>query len=162
MFDLARHLKAIPSLASADLATLRPTVVEWHRRALPFIATTDFTVTWGDFIVAWENVRYAAGEDVVDAAFKRAAAKQPPKKVAALYSERHVLLLASLCREMQRITGDGPFFLDCRTAGDLIGVHFGTAWRLLTIVLPADGILEVGTRGSQVTSKANEYRYIGD
>jgi hypothetical protein len=63
---------------------------------------------------------------------------------------------------LQRVAGAGPFYLDCRTAGRLVGVHHTTAWIWLTTVLPADGILEVGARGSQATGKANEYRYIAE
>ncbi len=162
IFVLCRYLKAIPDLASADLPTLRPVVVEWHRQALPFITTKAFTETWADFIDAWARVKFPAGQGVVDAAFQRAVASKPPPKAVALYAEPPVLLLASLCRELQRIAGDGPFFLDCRTAGRLVGFHHATAWRLLTVVLPADGILAGGAKGSKGTHKANEYRYIAD
>ena len=161
VFELCRKLKAIPSLAFADLPTLRPIVVEWHRRALPIISTKEFSETWADFIIAWPKAA-AADRGIVEAAFERAVASKPPPKAAALYAEAPVLLLASLCRELQRATGTNPFFLDCRTAGELIGVHHATAWRLLTTVLTADGILTAGARGSQATRKANEYSYVAD
>jgi hypothetical protein len=161
LFDLARRLKGIPFLASADLATLRPIVVEWHRRALPFIGTKEFTASWADFIAAWGKVRVPAGQGPVEEAFRRAVKSEPPARAAALYDEPPVLLLAALCRELQRIAGAGLFYLDCRTAGRLLSIHHTTAWRLLT-VLCADGILMAGAKGSQVSGKANEYRYIGD
>ena len=129
---------------------------------MPVIATKAFSDTWADFVVAWRKVRQAAGDGVVEAAFRRAVASAPPRKAAELYAEAPVLLLASLCRELQRTAGAGPFFLDCRTAGRLLGIDHSTAWRLLTLALPADGILEVKARGSMATSKANEYRYIAD
>jgi hypothetical protein len=160
IFDLCRQLKALPDLASADLAILRPIVVEWHRRALPVIGTKPFTDSWADFIDAWQRVKFPAGKGVVEAAFNRALQRKPPRKVAELYTEPSVHLLASLCRELQSIAGDGPFFLDCRTAGRLVGVHHTTVWRLLTVVLPADGILAGGAKGSKATRKANEYRYV--
>jgi len=162
IFDLCRQLKALPDLASADLPTVRPVVVEWHRRALPFITTKAFTDSWADFVEAWPKVKYPAGQGVVDAAFKRAVASTPPPKATELYTEPPVLLLVTLCRELQRIAGPGPFFLDCRTAGRLVGIHHTTAWRLLTVVLAADGILAAGAKGSKGTRKANEYRYIAD
>jgi hypothetical protein len=161
LFDLARKLKAIPSLASAGLPTLRPIVVEWHRRALPFIGTKEFTASWGEFIAAWGKVRFPAGQGAVEEAFRRAVKSQPPAKAAALYDEPPVLLLAALCRELQHIADPRPFPLDCRTAGRLLGIHHTTAWRLLT-VLCADGVLAPGAKGSQASGKANEFRYIGD
>jgi hypothetical protein len=72
-----------------------------------------------------------------------------------------VLLLAALCRELQRTAGPRPFYLDCRTAGQLLHIHHTTAWRLLT-VLCADGILAAGDKGSRARGKANEYRYLGN
>jgi hypothetical protein len=165
LFDLARRLNAIPALASAELSALRPIVAEWHRQALPAITTKGFTESWGDFVVTWGRVRTAADEGAVEAAFKRAVAGEPPAMAAALYDEPRVLLLTSLCRELQRGVGEGPFFLDCRTAGRQVGCNHTTAWRLLSVVFVADGILkpgEKGTRGTQGTRLANEYRYVGD
>jgi hypothetical protein len=161
LFDLARKLKAIPSLASADLPTLRPIIVEWHRRALPFIGTKEFTTSWGEFIAAWGKVKFPAGEGAIEEAFRRAMTSQPPAKAVALYDEPPILLLATLCRELQHIAGRRPFYLDCRTAGRLLGIHHTTAWRLLT-VLCTEGILAPGEKGSLATRKATEYRYVAD
>ncbi len=110
---------------------------------------------------AWPKVKFLAGQGIVELAFKRADASKPPPKAAALKYEAPVLLLASLCREMQRIVGDQPFSLDCRKAGRLLRVDHSTAWRWLN-VLCADGILASGKKGSKATRKANEYRYIAD
>jgi hypothetical protein len=121
-----------------------------------------FTETWVDFVVAWPKIKYPIGQGVIEAAFQRAVASEPPRKAAELYSEKHILLLASLCRELQHAAGDRPFFLDCRTAGRKIGVHPGTAWRLLAVLFVADGILSAGEKGSKAAKKANEYRYIAD
>lgn len=76
--------------------------------------------------------------------------------------ERSILPLASLFGELPRLAGTHPFFLDRRSAGRLVGIHHTTAWRLLTVVLPADGILAIGAKGSNATHKANEYRYVAD
>jgi hypothetical protein len=84
LFDLARRLKGIPFLASAGLPALRPIVVEWHRRALAFIGTKEFTASWGDFIAAWGKVRVPAGQGPVEEAFRRAVRSDPPAKAAAL------------------------------------------------------------------------------
>ncbi len=160
LFHLARKLKAIPELANADFPELRPIVAEWHRQALPAIATKDCLETWADFVIAWPRVMFA-GDDVVEAAFARACAIAPPLKAVELYGTGPIVLLCSLCRELQRIAGEGQFFLDCRTAGQLVGVDHSTAWRWLSKVLCADGILLAGAKGSRESGNANEFKYIG-
>lgn len=158
LFDLARQIKAI--VPDAMVSALRPVVVQWHERALPIIGTKPFLDTWADFVIAFENVKYPAGQGVVDAAFERAVAAAPPAKAVELYSaETGILLLAALCRELQRMAGDSEFFLDTRTAGRLLRVDHSTTWRWLK-VLCADGILQAGEKGSKATGKASRFRYL--
>lgn len=84
--------------------------------------------------------------------------KQEPPECASKYDSAEMRALVALCRELQRGAGNRPFFLDCRTAGRLIGVDRQTANRWLSLVLQADGVLErtrTGTRG-----KGSEFRYL--
>jgi hypothetical protein len=161
IFELCRRLKAVPALASADVATLRPIVAEWHTQALPAITTQAFIETWADFVLGWERVKYPAGQGKIDEAFQRAGAAPPPATAGKLYpADSPILLLAALCRELQRMTGNTNFFLDCRTAAGLLGVPSPTtAWRWLN-VLCADGILKAGEKGSLAMHKASRFRYI--
>src|SRR5207245_3828628 len=96
----------------------------------------------------------------VEMAFKLALADPPPPIAVKLYGEGRppIVLLATLCRELQRIAGDGEFFLDCRWAGRLIEVDHTTAWRYLK-VLCADGVLAAGAKGSRATGKASQFRF---
>jgi hypothetical protein len=160
IFQFARHLKAIPSLATADFQTLRPLLREWHKRALPVIGTKPFVESWADFVQAWDRVRFPIGQGPIAEAFQRATTSKPPAKAVDLYSdEPRIQLLAALCCELQRIVGDGDFYLDVRSAGRLIGIHHTTAWRWLK-VLCADGLLAAGAKGSKATGKASRYRFI--
>jgi hypothetical protein len=160
VFLLCRHLKAVPSLANAAPAKLRPVVEEWHRRALPFIRTKEFSETWADFVSAWDKVTSPAGRGPVDEAFRRAKAAKSPPKAARLYAgEPKVVLLAALCRELQRRAGADHFYLDCRTAGKLLDVPHKQAWRWLNM-LCADEVLEAGEKGSRARHLANQYRYV--
>jgi hypothetical protein len=159
IFNFARHLRSIEELAGADFRALRQIVEEWHRRALPIIGTKPFVDTWADFLQAWKKVRIPAGKDAIGAALKRAVAKGPPAHVTKLYGEGPIVLLAAVCRELQLIAGEGEFFIDCRTAGRLIGVDHATAWRYLE-VLCADGILAPGAKGCNVRRKASRFRFI--
>jgi hypothetical protein len=159
IFRLARCLKAVPSLEEASAGQLRPIVERWHQLALPVIGTKPFLDTWTDFVPAWTRVKVPAGKGALDIAFQRAQTRLPSPKAIELYREGPIVLLASICRELQHIAGDGDFFLDCRNAGRLIGVNHTTAWRYLS-VLCADGILEARQRGSQATGQASRFRFI--
>ena len=162
LFNLARRLKAIPETKTADLTELRPVVEEWHRRAIPFLRTKEFTESWADFVYGWERVKHPVGQGAIEAAFQRATAAPPPTRAAELYDDLpQVQLLASLCRELQRIAGDKEFFLDCRTAGELLKVVHTRAWKWLGM-LTADKILAAGEKGSKATHKASAFRYLAD
>jgi hypothetical protein len=161
LFRLARELKAITP--AAEFGHLRPIVERWHQRALPVIATKPFLETWADFVQAWRRVRVPAGQGALDLALQRAAAAAPPERALTLYGGGPIVLLVALCCELQHINGADEFFLDCRTAGRLIGVNHTTAWRYLA-VLCADGVLKAGEQGSygsgSATGKASRYRYL--
>ena len=159
IFDLARALKALPALCDADPRELRPNVVQWHKMALPVIATKPFEETWIDFLQAWPKVKYPLGTGPMEETFKRAKSATPPPE-ATRYDQTKVKLLASLCRELQRDAGKGPFFLSCRTAGRLLEVDHTTAWRWLMVLFVQDGLLEVTERGRPGGRRATRFRYI--
>jgi hypothetical protein len=89
------------------------------------------------------------------------AVKADVPKVAERYEQQQFKLLVSLCRELQRASGVGPFYLAARTAARLLEVDPSTAWRWL-FLLEQDGILEVVTRGDQKSWKATRYRYVAE
>ena len=158
LFEFARYLKAISDLANADVASLRPYVVEWHTRALPIITTKGFSESWFDFRNAWKAVKYPAGQEPIAGIFKEAIANGVPR-AARQYSEGRLRKLVALCRQLQRESGDAPFYLAGRRAADLLGVSHVQASRWLKLLV-LDGVLEsvsVGTR-----RRASEYRYAAD
>ncbi len=156
VFRLAQQLKGI--LPDAEPAKLRVVVQKWHRQALPVIGTKPFHDTWTDFLLGWPNVKFPGGKIIT--AFQRALKSPPPPKAIELFGEGPIVDLLKLCRELQRIAGDVEFFLDCRTAGRLIGVDPATAWRYLK-VLCTYGFLKPGAKGSRATRKASQFRFIG-
>lgn len=161
LFEFARRLKAIPDLAEKTAADLRDVVLEWHREALPTISTKDFETTFWDFSEGWERVRYPAGSDPVQIAFGQAMKDDAPK-CAKPYENPKVQLLVKLCRRLQQTAGTNPFFLACRTAGELLEEAHFTAWRWLK-GLAGDGVLELAEK-NQVAGgrRAFRYRYLGD
>ncbi len=159
IFHLAREFKAIEPLNNANIGDLRPYVKEWHKRALSVIGTKPFEETWADFVIAWGNVRFPIGQGAIETAFARAHTAAPPQRVVELYEDNTIILLAKICRELQLMAGDRDFFLDCRTAGRLIGVHHSTAWRYF-VALVADRVLLPGEKGSALTRKASRFRFV--
>lgn len=160
VFELARALKAIPALSDAEPSSLRDPVRRWHELAKAVITTQPFEETWIDFIRAWPKVKFPKGAEPMAGLFARAAGSSLPE-VASQYEQAGLRLLVSLCREMQRTCGDGPFYLSCRTAGRLLHVEHTTAWRWL-FLLESDHVLDVAERGGSKTQRATRYRYLGD
>ena len=155
LFDFAQQLKGITALYDADLSVLYPLVVRWHRQALSRIGTKQFSETWSDFVRAWNNVEFPVG-----IMLKRLAAQADESKVIPSVKGREKRRAAALCRELQLFHGEHPFYLDCRNAGRLLGLHYRKAHRLLT-ALCDDGVLRKISVGSMRTRKANEYQYLG-
>lgn len=160
LFDLARELKAFDDLAGLPVEDLRPIIEQWHTLALPNIRTKPFIETWFDFKRAWGKVKFPKGSDPISGAFELAIKSEPPF-VCKGYDSAEVINLVKLCRELQSTNGDKPFYLDCRTAGELLGVSHVQAWRWLRD-LADEGILTLVSSGSKQKRKANEYKYVGD
>jgi hypothetical protein len=158
LFRFARHLKAIPSLANAEAATLRPIVRQWFEAALPNIGTKEFDETWADFCTAWENVKFPAGQEPIHQIYKQAIAKPLPQ-AAELYETASLRNLVGLCNELQQVAGPEPFYLGCRTAGEVLGINHVLANKWLR-QLERDNVLEVTKRGTQ--NRVSRYRYLKD
>ncbi len=159
VFQLARALKGIPSLANKDPQSLIHIVQRWHSLALPYINTKEFDVTLIDFLYGWPRVHTPMRANLMEDAMKAAKVKPIPNLP---YDTQYMRDLAALCRELQGIVGDGPFFLSTRTAGRLLGVDHTTAWRGL-FFLEADGWIATVEKGGTATSprKATRFRYTG-
>lgn len=157
VFRLARELKAIRALDDAPLQALQPIAREWHRQALPVIGTKPYDETWADFAHAWPRVRTPAGHGVLESAFARAKALPLPAG-AARYECEHTRALIALCAELQRLRGQEPYYLSCRSAARLLGIDHHTASRRLGMLV-ADGVLIVAEPGT--TTRATRYEYAG-
>lgn len=158
VFELARALRAVPSLADAHALDLEPLVRRWHQLARPHITTKEFEETWIDFLKGWPRVKFPKGQEPMNAIFQTAiAADLPP--AAARYDGAGPKLLVSLCRELQRGSGENPFYLSCRTAAGLLQVDHTTANRWL-FMLTTDRILRVEEKGNRATRRATRYRYL--
>jgi len=157
LFAFARNLRGI--LGNADVRTLRSHVMAWHRRAF---GDKPFDETWTAFLLGWSKIKVPVGaKPALETAFARASAKPPVPIAVQLYSEGPLVLLAGICRELQALAGDADFYLDCRSAGRLLGLDHTTAWRCLNL-LCTHGILIAGTVGSMATRRASRFRFIAE
>lgn len=159
IFQLARALKGIPSLANQSPGSLRWIVEKWHTRALPHITTKPFEETWIDFCWAWPKVSTPLRLNLMKNALATAKANPIPDLP---YAIENVRVLVALCREMQAYVGDAPFFLASRTAGRLFGVDHTTASRWL-FLLEIDGWIKTIVKGGTPENprKATRFRYVG-
>jgi hypothetical protein len=160
VLELARALKAIPRLADGPADDLLSYVRRWHELAKPVISTQAWEETWIDFLRAWPRVKFPKGTEPMVQIFERAQQADPPK-VARQFEIAEVRLLVALCRELQRASGDRPFFLACRTAGQLLQVNHATAWRWL-FLLTHTGVIREEEKGDRAKRRASRYRYLGD
>lgn len=159
IFDYARRLRGIPELSEMAPASLKPQVRQWHQAALSVIDTKEFEETWADFIIACGRITTAHDPELLRNALAEAR-NHPAPDVDYECSEARDLV--GLCRELQRRQGDGPFFLSCRKAGEVLGIDYHKANRWL-IMLVADGWIELVARGGGQAAprKAARYRYLG-
>jgi hypothetical protein len=158
LFDLARALKAIPALADASYGQLKPYIRQWHKASLERIETKPFEDSWETFVTAWSKVRFPKGQGHIDMIFQDTAVADLPL-AAQEYEGPDVQKLVCFCRELQRASGDKPFYLSCRTAGKLFGVDHVTASRWLHL-LCIDEILKLVAAGELTKRQAATYRYI--
>ncbi len=157
VFEFARWIKSIPQFSDAHAKDLDFILREWHRRALPFIGTKPVEETLIDFYQSWPKVKFAKGKEPMSIIFAKAKATEP--EVALKYESPQIRLMVSLCRELQRATGDGPFFLSCQTAGQLLEADKKSAYRWLSF-LEMEGLLRVVEKGSAKTQRATRWRYL--
>ena len=155
LFHFARILKSLPETAAADLSDLKLILRHWHATALPTIGTKGFDETWADFAAAWQAVKFPAGQEPIRMIYQQAIARPLPSAVEQ-YESPELRRLVALCRELQIVAGHKPFFLSCRTAGELLGISHVLANKWLRL-MALDKVIVVVTAGSR--NKAAEYRY---
>lgn len=159
LFDFARELKSIPEFEGYAARAHRAAVREWHRRARPYITTQEFDETWLDFLEGFGKVKTKLGEGPMAQLFKHAATMPVPPEAEGFESPQ-LRLLASLCRELQRVAGpSSPFYIASRSAGELFGVSHVHASRWLRL-LRREGLIREVSKG-KVNSEASRYRYLG-
>ena len=156
VFGFLRRIKAMPRYAAADVAVLKPVVKQWHRKALPVITTKPFEETWRDVVSGWDEIKFPAGQGIIDWLWEEAGA------IASAAGRNHGIdQLIRLCELLQVRVGDGSFFLGCRTVKRLAGVSHVTGSKWL-LKLREAGVIRLEKTGSYESREASEYRFTGE
>ena len=154
LFELARWVKGNHPHATRD--EVRAIVQEWHRLALNVIGTKDFAVTWADFTRGLEKVRQPHGSTMQSIINNIDHTTPLPTGIDALGYGDTATHLVRLCKALQGHEGDAPFFISARQAGEVLGVHFTDASKMLS-ALVEDGVLTLVSKGAGKV--ASRYRF---
>lgn len=125
LFTLGRAVKRIESNSGQtfNAAQLCEAFTEWHGQALPFLrkelSRDDYKI---QFMNAYQSAKIPLGEDVVKMAWQRAQENPLPPEAINHFEDADKRLLAALCRELQIIHGQQPFFLSAQTVQQLFGL----------------------------------------
>ena len=150
-FKLARRLR--------KLTDNRPEQFEAAIKAFCEKTKRPFEAFWYDYIVVWDKVKSAEGDDVLGWAM--AKAKEDPYthiscSIGALY-----VTIASLSWQLSRLTGGKPFWLPRKRLGELYEVAAMTITRVV-MLLEKNGIIKCVNASYKFTErKAKEYTFVG-
>jgi hypothetical protein len=135
LFKLARLVKSYENATGrpATQAELEFVFDRWSLIARPFwrreLTRDDY---YAEFLEAYGYARMGLDENPIEVAISRAKAAPLPELPGL--SDEPIRLLAGICREMQVLTGDNPFFVPTRKVGEILGVHWAKAARWLRIL----------------------------
>ena len=121
------------------------------------IGTVSFLESWTDFIRGWDKVEVPYGQSIISVVENIDMNIPIPQNLINMGYDSRSFKLLLVCRQLQVINGDNPFFLSARTAGEIVDYHFTDTSKILAAMV-TDGILQLI---SKVTGlKASRYRYI--
>ena len=151
LFELARWCKG--TMPQASKQELRAIVQQWHKLALPVIGTKEFLTTWTDFLRGWEAVKHPHG-----ASLASIVGELPPLPagIDQMGYGDATNKLVRVCLALSLRAAPEPFFIGSRQAGQLIGLHYTDAAKVLS-GLCADDVLELVSRGAG--NLASRYRF---
>lgn len=156
LFTFARYLKK--EHPDANWSLLRPMVLGWHKHFIDVLGTKNFSETWADFRRGWEKIKMPYGEGIESIINSIDLNVPIPHEFINLgFTSPKEFKLLLICRQLQFIHGDEPFFLSCRKAGEFIQFNPFSASQMLDSFV-ADGVLEKVEKSTR--QKAVRYKYI--
>ena len=158
LFRFVRYVKGV--MREATLDQRRQFAERWYEMARPFIRTEDFAITFDDFERGWLQVKSPHGANMSAILSRAHDAPLPYGADVLRYGGAGNLLIricAALHVHQRDHHGGDPLILPSRAVGEWIGVNRTDASKLLRRLV-ADGVLELGQRGTK--TKASRYRYV--
>jgi hypothetical protein len=112
LLELARDVRGVEKKRGKGLTVVEYKTIhgKWAHASQPHLRQNHDYFT--EFLSKLNSVIMPKGE-TLESAFQRAKGKQPPSRVS-LVPNKGLQLLASLCRELQEMSGDQPMML-CQT-----------------------------------------------
>src|SRR5262245_503888 len=162
LFTLARAVKALEKMQGKPFTQLQHRNIfnAWHQKAAKFLKLTQSKDDYRfEYLEGYENAIYPLGEDVLSKAWQEAKSCALPPEAQDFDSPK-VQLLIALCRELQRASGDEPFYLACRTVQRLFGHPSHTTAALWLNGLCRTGLLKIVQKGGPETQRATRFIYL--
>lgn len=159
LFTLARAVKSLEIQSGKfSPAQLREVFSRWYNVATEFLRpelTRDEYMT--QFLNAYASAKVPLGEGVIAQAWKSAQEKPLPPEAVKNFEDGEKRLVVALCRELQIIAGQEPFYLAARTVQRLLKQDgHATAARWLRSLCVLQILTEI-EKGSGV--RASRYRF---
>lgn len=161
LFHLARGQRSLEEHPQYPSPSSEEIFDQWYH-SNQFLREDQFRMDYYfEYLASYEKVKFPRGQsEIVEEALEKAK-NQPPPPEAKDFDDEKMVLLLSLCRELQILSDAQPFFLSCRKAAALIGHDsYKTVSRWLTGFKTLK-LLEVARKGGPHSNKATRYFYRG-
>jgi len=154
LHELAREVRGVEKERGKTLTVTQYKTIcgKWEDASRPFLRKGYDYFT--EFLAKLSSVTVPKGE-TLEAAFQRTQHRDPPSKVLVV-PNKGLQLLASLCRELQEMTGDQPFML-CQTSVTKLFRH--SSHRTISNWISALKTLEVLKLAEAAIPNARAARY---
>jgi len=165
LFKLARGMKGLEAQSGTSLSPKKKEEMfdQWYQYNRFLREGQSWEDYYFELLASYDGVQFPlAQEDVLKSALENARSSTPPPETTH-FEDKRMKLLASICRELQLMAGDRPFFISCRNAAALVGqISHKTASKwLVGFRRMSNPLLEVINRGGPHNNKATRYRYLG-
>jgi len=162
VFLFARALKSFEltidkRLSQQELPTAFNTWWAMARSSLP--PDTDRDECLFLFLDSFKKAKTPLGSNVIQNAIARMKSSSPPPE-ADKYESPKLKNLVHLCFELQKLNGDGLFFLSVRDAQHAIGCKSPREVSAFLRGLESDGVIKAVERGKPGRRRATRYRYV--
>jgi hypothetical protein len=117
LFVLARAVKTLENQSGKFTpAQLRDVFSRWYKLAAEFLRpeqSRDDYMT--QFLNAYASAKIPLGEGAITQAWKQAKENPLPPEAVENFDDQNLRLVVALCRELQIMAGEEPFYLSART-----------------------------------------------